>query len=75
VTVIVRDDLAEAHRLAWRHIAAPGSWWSGPERVEMASTALLAIAGPDPLPPWVGVTSTSRLVPDLIAPRTAHDVV
>jgi hypothetical protein len=75
VTVIVRDDLAAAHRLAWKHIAAPGSWWSGAERVEVAGTALLAIADSDPLPPWVSVTSTARLGPDLIAPSTAHDVV
>ncbi len=63
--VTVRDDLAEAHRLAWEHLAEPGSWWSGAERVELAGTALLAIADPDPLPPWVGVTSTDRLGPDL----------
>ena len=49
----MRDDLAEAHRLAWEHIARPGSWWTGAERVELASTAMLALADPDPLPPWV----------------------
>ena len=37
----VRADLADAHRLAWEHIAAPGSWWSGDQRVELAGTALL----------------------------------
>jgi hypothetical protein len=72
---MVRDDLAEAHRLAWEHLAAPGSWWSGAERVELAGTALLAITDADPLPPWVGVTSTGRLASDLVAPREAHDVV
>ena len=71
---MVRDDLAEAHRLAWEHLAAPGSWWSGAERVELAATALMAITDADPLPPWVGVTSTGRLAPDLVAPREAHDV-
>jgi hypothetical protein len=75
VTAIVRDDLAEAHRQAWEHIAAPGSWWSGAVRVELAGTALMAIADDDPLPPWVAVTSTSRLGSDLVAPGTAHDVV
>lgn len=74
MTAIVRDDLVEAHRLAWEHIAAPGSWWTGAERVELAGTALMAIADADPLPPWVGVTSTSRLGSDLVAPRTAHDI-
>lgn len=74
MTAVVRDDLAEAHRLAWQHIASPGSWWTGAARVELATTALLAIADPEPLPPWVGVTSTDRLTADLVAPRTAHDM-
>ena len=74
MSVIVREDLAAAHRLAWEHLARPGSWWSGAERVELAGTALLAISDPDPLPPWVGVTSTARLGPDLVAPLVAHDI-
>ena len=32
----VRDDLVEAHRGAWEHIAAPGTWLSGAERVAVA---------------------------------------
>ena len=74
MNVIVRDDLADAHRMAWEHIAAPGSWWSGAERVELAGTALLAITDSDPLAPWVAVTSTGRLGSDLVAPHAAHDV-
>jgi hypothetical protein len=73
MSVLVRDDLAEAHRLAWEHVASPGSWWTGPQRVELASTALLAIADPDPLPPWVGVSTSGRLPQDLVAPAVAHD--
>ncbi len=75
MTVIVRDDLAEAHRLAWEHVTAPGSWWSGAARAELAGTALSAIADSDPVPPWVPITSTGRLDRDLIAPGVAHDVV
>ncbi len=71
----VRDDLVEAHRLAWEHISAPGTWWSGAERVELARTALLAIEDLDPCLPWVPVTTTGRLHGDLITPRAAHDVV
>jgi hypothetical protein len=71
----VRADLADAHRLAWEHIAAPGTWWSGAERVDLASTALLAIADPDPPPPWIPVSSTGRLPSNLIAPVAAHDVM
>jgi hypothetical protein len=72
--VIVRDDLAEAHRLAWEHLAAPGTWWTGAERVELARTALSAVTDDDPLPPWTGVTSTGRLGADLVVPAVAHDV-
>ena len=43
------------------------------ERVELAGTALPAIADADPLPPWVAVSSTGRLAP-LHAPVAAHDV-
>ena len=32
----IRDDLAEAHRRAWRHIEAPGTWLNGAERVAVA---------------------------------------
>ena len=73
-TVALRDDLAEAHRLAWEHIAAPGTWWTAAQRVELASTVRLSIEDDDPLPPWVGVTSADRLAPDRRAPDAAHDV-
>ena len=75
MSVMVREDLLEAHRLAWEHIATSGSWWSGAERVELAGTVLLAIADTEPLPPWIGITSTGRLDSDSIAPAEAHDVV
>jgi len=74
VSVVVRKDLAEAHRLAWEHLAGPGSWWTGAQRVELACTALLAITDREPLPPWVGVTATGRLGTDLAAPALAHDL-
>lgn len=32
----IRPDLVEAHRRAWAHLAAPGTWLSGAERVEVA---------------------------------------
>jgi hypothetical protein len=73
--MMLREDLVEAHRLAWEHIASPGSWWSGAERIELAGTALLAIADADPLPPWIGITSTGWLAPDPMAPAEAHDLV
>lgn len=73
--VAVRDDLAEAHQLAWEHLASPGSWFTGEQRVELASTVVAAIVDLDPVPPWVGVTSTDHLPPDhLKAPSAAHDL-
>ena len=33
----IRGDLVEAHRRVWRQLAAPGTWWSGAERVALAA--------------------------------------
>ena len=33
----VRDDLREAHRFVWEHVASPGTWWTGRERVAIAA--------------------------------------
>jgi hypothetical protein len=73
VEVDVRDDLADAHRLAWEHVAGPGSWFTGAQRVELAHTVMLALADPDPLPPWACVSTSGRLTDALLAPATAHD--
>lgn len=70
----VRDDLDAAHRLAWEHLAEPGSWWTGAQRVDLARSVLLAIDDDDPPPPWVGISSTDRLGGDRVAPDAAHDV-
>jgi hypothetical protein len=32
----VRRDIEEAHQRAWARLAAPGTWWSGAERVAIA---------------------------------------
>lgn len=73
--VAVRDDLAEAHRLAWEHLARPGSWFTGEQRVELASTVIAAVVDPDPTPPWVAFTTTGRQSLDaLAAPAAAHDL-
>lgn len=72
--VAIRDDLAEAHRLAWEHLARPGTWWTGAERIELATSVRLAIEDVEPLPPWVGVTTSDRLPTDRLVPDIAHDV-
>ena len=70
----VRDDLAGAYRLAWEHIARPGSWWTAAQRVELANTAIGAIRDVEPLPPWASVSAVEgRLPPGHAAPAIAHD--
>ncbi|HEY5664987.1 MAG TPA: alkylhydroperoxidase-related (seleno)protein [Ilumatobacter sp.] len=74
--MIVRDDLADAHREAWAHLARPGSWWTAAQRIELANTALGAIRDVEPLPPWASVSAVEgRLPGDHVAPAAAHDVV
>lgn len=72
--MIVRDDLVAAHRMAWEHLARPGSWWTGEQRLELATTVMVAIADDEPLPPWVGISVAGRLPDDHLAPALAHDV-
>ena len=33
----IPDRIADAHRRSWQRLAAPGDWWSGPERVAIAA--------------------------------------
>ena len=40
--VPVRSDLPEAHTRAWQRLAAPGTWWTGAERVAIAAEARAA---------------------------------
>jgi len=46
----IRDDLTEAFRHVWTRLAAPGTWWTGPERVAIAAVARAAYASDD-IPP------------------------
>jgi hypothetical protein len=70
----IRPDLADAHSLAWRHIASPGSWFTAAQRIELGETVLTAVSDDDPLPPWVAWSSSDRSRDDLVAPAAAHDV-
>ncbi len=36
-SLTVRDDLVAAHQKTWEHIARPGTWWTGAERVAIAA--------------------------------------
>jgi hypothetical protein len=35
--VPVRDDLEAAHRFLWEHLRAPGTWWTGAQRLAIAA--------------------------------------
>lgn len=37
--VHIREDLAAAHARAWQRVVAPGTWWTGAERVAIAGEA------------------------------------
>ena len=70
----VRQDLVLAHENAWAALSAPGTWWSGAQRIELARTALLAINDLEPTPPWVAIsTVVGKLPQNLLAPKIAHD--
>ena len=46
-SLVVRDDLERACEAAWQGIASPGSWWTGAQRVALASIARDGRAGQD----------------------------
>ncbi|MEM1334898.1 MAG: hypothetical protein AAGG08_15720 [Actinomycetota bacterium] len=70
----VRSDLLDAQAAAWRDIAAPGSWWSGAQRLRIASIARAALDDPEPIPPWVSAVGQGRAVDDGLIPTVAADV-
>lgn len=39
----IREDLGEAYRNYWQQLAAPGTWWTGPERVAIAEESRNAL--------------------------------
>ena len=41
--VPVRDDIRRSHRALWEHVAAPGTWWTGAERVAIAAESRQAV--------------------------------
>jgi alkylhydroperoxidase family enzyme len=45
----VRADLAQSFRGVWQRLAAPGTWWTGAERVALANVARAAYQEETPL--------------------------
>lgn len=72
--VLVRPDLSGSHLRSFEHVARPGSWWTGRERVAIAALALTAYADPEPLVPWEPASRhAARLDPDGALPAAAVD--
>jgi hypothetical protein len=42
----IREDIADAYRTYWENLAAPGSWWSGEQRVAIAQESRNALTCP-----------------------------
>ena len=67
----VRPEIAEAQRGAWRWLAAPGSWWTGAEHLEMARLVRAARAVRNE-PPWLRKSALEDAGP---LPAAAREVV
>lgn len=48
----VRTEVDEVHRAWLAHVAAPGTWWSGAQRVAFVQALWAALDDPSPRPPW-----------------------
>lgn len=44
--VTVRQDLLDAIERAWQHLARPGTWWTGVERLQMVAETRMAASCP-----------------------------
>lgn len=66
----VRSDLTGAFRVAWDRLAAPGTWWTGTERVALAEVARAAYAGAD-LPTETGLSDPAVTAATLLGREPA----
>ena len=72
----VRPDLLTAHREAWDALGRPGTWFSGAQRRELASTAIRALAETGSLAPWTAPSTVDGWLPaQPVAPLAAHDAI
>lgn len=62
----IRADLAAAHERAWRRLAAPGTWWTGTERLAIAAAAREAPAC------RLCLARKSALAPDMVSGQHDH---
>jgi alkylhydroperoxidase family enzyme len=76
--ITIRSEISKALRKEWSFLAAPGTWWSGEERVAIAAEARRAMAGEpsgDELPSAVaGVVRTVAADSPLITAQWVADL-
>ncbi len=71
----VRVDITEVHDAWLAHVAGPGTWWTGLQRVAFVGALWAALDDPDPLPPWVAPsTAEGRLPSEWPLPVVAFDL-
>jgi hypothetical protein len=71
----VRADIVDAHAAWLTHVAAPGTWWTGAQRVAFVGALWAALDDPDPIPPWVAPSTVDgRLPREWPLPSAAFDV-
>lgn len=71
----VRADITDAHRQWLAHVAGPGTWWTGAQRVAFVGALWSALDDGDPLAPWIAPsTVTGRLPGDWPLPTAAFDL-
>ena len=71
----IRSDLTAAHAQVWEKLAAPGTWWSGSERLAVAEVVRSALSDTDPVPPWDSASKSGRLPNDSVINSELQDAV
>lgn len=66
----VREDLSNAHAAWLDHVASPGTWWDGGQRVAFVEALWEALDDTDPPPPWAATPAPASSP----LPATAHAV-
>ena len=71
----IRSDLTAAHAQVWEKLAAPGTWWSGSERLAVAEVVRSALSDADPVPPWDSASKSGRLTNHSVISSELQDAV
>ncbi len=70
----VRTDLEAAHGAWLDHVAAPGTWWSGAQRVAFVAALWAALDDTEPLVPWTPPSTVGRVPEQWPLPIAAYDL-